>query len=126
MADLVRVAATDPAGNADISHPIATPPNITYTVEASSSEWAGGQLYRISGFVRDVLTGTVAPLGPINGNLTDPNWPTRNREIVFPLPAAIAGIAAVNGIVEILAVVQIGAATAGRDTDLETSMFVWV
>lgn len=133
MADMVRVAATDPAGLADISHPVATPPNITFTVEASSSEWAGAQLYRVSGFARDLATGRVAPLGlppgapaPINGSLGDANWPTRNHNIVFPLPAAIAGIAAANGIVEIFGVVQVGAVMPGRETDVETAFFVWV
>lgn len=126
MADLVRVTATDAAGIPDMSHSVGTPPSITFTVEASAPEWAGAMLYRFSGFVRDVGSGAVAPLGPINGSLQDGNWPTRNYNYSFPLPAAIAGIAAANGIVEIFGVVQVGAVMPGRETDVETGFFVWV
>jgi hypothetical protein len=99
---------------------------VVIEVEASASEFAGGELYRVSGFVRDYLSGTVAPLGPIDGNLTDANWPTRNNEFVFPFPAAITAIAAVNGVVELVGVVRVGAAIAGADADLDTGVFTWV
>jgi hypothetical protein len=128
MADLVRVSATDVDGIPDMSHAVDAPPGITFTLEASAPEWAGGMLYTLSGFVRDVEHGTVAPLEPIDGALGggDANWPTRNHNYTFALPDAVADIAASHGVVEIFGVVQVGAAVAGRETDLETGFFVWV
>jgi hypothetical protein len=126
MADLVRISATDAAGICDISHAIAAAPSITFTVEAASPEFADGAAYGVSGCARDVLTGTVAALGPIDGALGDPGWSTRNAEIVFDLPAAITGAAAVNGVVEVVGVVRVGRAIAGADADMETGMFTWV
>ena len=126
MADLVRVFAAE-AGTTigDTSFAIVAPPDVIVEVEASAAEFAGGQLYRVSGFVRD-YSGAVAPLGPTDGNLGDANWPNRNQEFVFPLPAAITGAAAVNGVVELVAVVRVGAAIAGADADFDTGMFTWV
>lgn len=128
MADLVRVFAAE-AGTTigDISHDSGGPPDIVFEVEASASEWAGGELFRVSGFIREYDTGNVDTLGPVNGNLTvtAPWDATRNAEFIFPWPG-VNITAAENKVIEIVGTVRVGAAMAGADADIETGMFTFV
>lgn len=127
MADLVRVFASEPGFTiGDESFAIGTPPDVIVEVEAAAREFTDAEVYRVSGFIRDYLSGTVAPLGPINGQVSDPSWPNRNHEFTFPLPANIVAVAAENGIVELAASVRIGGAIAGADADIDTGKFTWV
>lgn len=125
MANLVRTFAAE-AGTtvADISHDTGALPDIVLQVEASAAEFAGGQQYRVGGWVRNKRTGEVIELGPKNGNLTDANWPTRNTNIVFPFPAAMAVQA--NDIIELEGYVRVGAAIAGADSYLAAFEFLFV
>lgn len=127
MADLVRVFASETGFTiGDESFAIGTPPDVIVEVEASAQEFTDGDNYRVSGFARDVETGKVAKLGPINGLVGDPSWPTRNHEFTFALPASIITAAAEDGIVELVASVRVGGAIAGADADIDTGKFTWV
>jgi hypothetical protein len=105
--------------------PVAPFPVVRITCEASASEFAGGQLFNLRGFARNFGTGTVAPLTPIGGSLTLAPWDARNKTFTFTLPAAITGVAAAGGLVEIRGILRIGAPTAGADIDFGSHEFVW-
>lgn len=110
---------------------IATPPDVILGVEASAAEFAGGASYRVGGFARDYLSGTVAALVPVAGvvvagALNTPDWPTRNHQFVFQLPAAVTDAAVQGGVVELVGVVRVGAAIVGPEVDFVTDMFMWV
>jgi hypothetical protein len=129
MANLVRVFASERGVTiGDVSFAITPPPDIDVVVEveASAAEFEAAAAYRVSGFVRDYQSCNVEPLGPKDGALGDANWPTRNAEFVFPLPGNILDIAQVNGIVELVASVRVGAAKTGAAADLDTGIFTWV
>jgi hypothetical protein len=117
MANLVRIFAAEKGTTvADISHDTGKLPDIVLQVEAAMAEFAGGEMYRVGGWVRNKRTGMVIELGPKNGNLTDATWPARNTNIIFPFPAAMAVQA--NDIIEIEGYVRVGAAIAGADAYL--------
>jgi len=128
MASLVRIFAAE-AGTTigDISHDTGAPPDIVFEVEASAAEFADGALFRVSGFLRDFQTGAVDLLGPIDGSLTvtAPWDAARNAEFVFPFPG-INITPVVNGVIEMVGTVRVGAASAGADADIATGMFMWV
>lgn len=134
MAKLVRIfAAEDGTTIGDISHAAAAPwPDIIIEVEASQTECAAGSNYRVGGFARDYLSGNVAALVPGADVVDDGDvcrageWPTRNHEFQFELPAAVTGVAAAGGIVELVAFVSTGRAGPGADADMDTGAFTWV
>ena len=130
MADLVRIFAADKGTTTgDISFAGAAPfPDVILEVEASDAEFSGSQAYRIGGFARDYSTGKVAALAPgtgvkATGSLNTTDWPKRNQQFVFTLPATVTGAAAAGGIVELVGIVSVGAKKAGADADIATSAF---
>lgn len=133
MADLVRIFAADKGTKiGDTSHDSANPPDVIIEVEASAAECAQGAQYRVGGFARDYATGAVgalvAPIGTVPaGNVCNAGqWPVRNHEFVFNLPANVIAAAAANGIVELVAFVSVGLAAVGASADIEDTMFMWV
>lgn len=93
-------------------------------IKATNPEWAAAA-YQVKGWVVDVGNGVANVLGPLIGMLQDAGWNDQNTTFEFALPAAITGIAATGGFVQVKGWVRVGAPGSGTEVDFGSTEFVW-
>ena len=129
MAQIVRIYTSLPAPAPDVADysfdPAAPFPVVRMNVEAAAAEAAGLAGFAAKIIVRDMVNNVIAAPAATVGNVGVAPWTNRNDTLEFPLPPAITALAAAGNLVEIEAIVRVGAVAGGSNIDAATASFVW-